>query len=43
MRWFNRFEIEHLLARAGFTPYTAESPLLPVIASPALRKSLGGA
>ncbi|GIV95536.1 MAG: type 12 methyltransferase [Herpetosiphonaceae bacterium] len=54
MRWFNRFEIEHLLARAGFTvrgiygsydftPYTAESPLLLVIASPASKKRLGGA
>jgi ubiquinone/menaquinone biosynthesis C-methylase UbiE len=45
MRWFYRFEVEHLLARAGFTlravygnydlePYTSSSPRLIVVASP---------
>ncbi|OAN47399.1 methyltransferase type 12 [Chloroflexus islandicus] len=45
MRWLYRFELEHLLARAGFTlraiygnydlePYTAASPRLIAVASP---------
>jgi len=45
IRWFYRYEIEHLLARAGFQlqaiygsyeldSYTSESPRLLVVASP---------
>lgn len=51
MRWFYRYELEHLLARAGFilrsvygsydlTDYTSESERLIVVASPANRPAL---